>query len=315
MARRHGPRVIARLICLCLPKATSLLLPPRSANSLAFVPVPPTPPPAAAARPVLTNSAHSPARTRRILSSSTRRRRPRIVVCESYSSATILRGTDDRLRDEIERSAQRRAYEDRSRGGGTGEAVGGAILGGLLGGPFGALFGAQIGASFGAASSLDRAREEEMRRRGLTPDMLRQATEIGTALRQAVEGLSAIRESVETSRRLARDLDRREKSLYERAMSAISSGDEEVARRLLLERESVKGKLLKILTSISEDRKRIAIMEGNVEALEIRGVEIENLLRRSVGAASLQDSSNVGFGLSLEPEDPLLKKFRDLGMS
>jgi hypothetical protein len=43
------------------------------------------------------------------------------------------------LRDEIEKAAQRRAYENRSRGEGVGETAAGAILGGLLGGPFGAL--------------------------------------------------------------------------------------------------------------------------------------------------------------------------------
>ncbi|KAL3783569.1 hypothetical protein ACHAW5_007877 [Stephanodiscus triporus] len=236
--------------------------------------------------------------------SSLRCRHPRTIRL-----TTFLRND---LRDEIERSAQRRAYENRARGGGTGETVGGAILGGLLGGPFGALFGAQIGASFGAASSLDKARKEEMRRKGVTPEMLDQATEIGVALRQAVEALRATRESVDTSQQLAKTLDRQEKSLYERAKSAISSGDEEVARRLLLERESVKEKLLKILKSVSEDRKRLAIMESNVEALETRALEIESLLRRSVGASSWQDSANIG--LSLEPEDPLLKKFRDLGM-
>ena len=187
-------------------------------------------------------------------------------------------------------------------------------MGGLLGGPFGALFGAQIGRSFGAASTLDRAREEEMKRRGLTPDMLESATEIGVALGQAMEGLSAIRKSVETSQSLARNLDVQEKSLHDRAMSAIASGDEESARRLLLERESIREKLLKVLTSASEDRKRIAIMEGNVKALETRGLEIESLLRRSVGASSLRDTADIGLGLSLEPEDPLLKKFRDLGM-
>ena len=41
------------------------------------------------------------------------------------------------LRDEIEEAAQRRAFEDRARGGGTGEIAAGAVLGGLLGGPFG----------------------------------------------------------------------------------------------------------------------------------------------------------------------------------
>lgn len=230
------------------------------------------------------------------------------------SSPTTTSFLRNDLRDDIEKSAQRRAYENRSRGGGTGEAVGGAILGGMLGGPFGALFGAQIGASFGATSQLDKARREEMARKGLTPDMLEQANDVGAALRQAVEGLSAARESFETSQRLARTLDAQEKSQYERAKSAISSGDEEAARRSLLERESTKEKLLKVLKSVSEDRKRLAIMESNVEALETRGLEIESLLRRSVGAASMQGSANMNIGLSLEPEDPLLRKFRDLGM-
>ena len=216
------------------------------------------------------------------------------------------------LRDEIEKQAQRRAYERQSQGGGTGSTLGGAVLGGLLGGPFGALFGAQIGASLGAASTLDKARKDEMKRKGLTPEMLEQATDIGVALRQAVEGLRATKESVETSQQLAKTLDRKEKALYDRAKSAISSGEEDVARRLLLERESVREKLLKVLTAVAEDRKRLIKLESNVEALETRGLEIESLLRRSLGAASMQDSAS--FGLSLEPEDPLLKKFRDLGM-
>lgn len=226
------------------------------------------------------------------------------------SPTSLLNG----LRDEIEQAAQRRAYENRARGGGTGSTVGGAILGGLLGGPFGALFGAQIGASFGAASQLDKAREEEMKRKGLSPEMLDQATEIGAALRQAVEGLRATQDSVDTSQRLAKNLDGQEKAIYENAKSAIASGDEAGARTLLLERESVKDKLLKVLKSMAEDRKRLEIMENNVEALETRALEIESLLKRSVGAASLKDSSDMNVGLSLEPEDPLLKKFRDLGM-
>mmetsp|Transcript_3519 Transcript_3519/g.8968 ORF Transcript_3519/g.8968 Transcript_3519/m.8968 type:complete len:305 (-) Transcript_3519:116-1030(-) len=226
-----------------------------------------------------------------------------------YPTPTALHND---LRDEIERAAQRRAYEGRAQGGGTGETVGGALLGGLLGGPFGALFGAQIGASFGAASQLDKARKDEMKRKGISPDMLNQATEVGVALNQSIEGLRATQDSVETYQKLAKTLDRQEKSLYDRAKSAIESGDEEGARQLLLERGSVKEKLLKVLRSVAEERKRLAVMERNVDAIETRALEIESLLRRSVGAASLQDSA--GIGLSLEPEDPLLKKFRDLGM-
>jgi hypothetical protein len=216
------------------------------------------------------------------------------------------------LRDEIEKSAQRRAYQSRSRGGGTGATVGGAVIGGLLAGPFGALFGAQIGSALGATSELDKARQDEMKRLGVTSDMLDQATEIGVALNQAIEGLRVLQNSVETSKRLAKLLNEQEQTLYGRAKTAIESSDEDGARKLLLERTSVKEKLLKVLQSIAEDNRRISTMESNVMALETRGLEIEALLRRTVGASALQNSNSMG--LSLESEDPLLKKIRDLGI-
>jgi phage shock protein A len=173
-------------------------------------------------------------------------------------------------------------------------------------------FGAQIGASFGNARTIDKARMEEMRRKGITPEMLEMANEVGVALKQTTEGLRATQDSVETQQRLAKALDKQSESIYERAKSAIEKGDEEQARRLLMERETIKDKLLKVLKTLAEDRKRLAVMETNVEALEARGLEIESLLRRSVGASALKDS--VGSGFALEPEDPLLQKFRDLGM-
>ncbi|KAL9188494.1 hypothetical protein ACHAXT_006872 [Thalassiosira profunda] len=228
---------------------------------------------------------------------------PGQFTCRRYPSQ--LRND---LRDEIESAAQRRAYESRARGGGTGSTVGGAVIGGLLGGPFGALFGAQIGASFGAASQLDQARKDEMNRKGLTPDMLEQATEIGAALQQAVEGLRATQESVDTNQRLAKALDQQEKSIGNR----VGRRGGGATRRYLLERESIKEKLLKVLQSASEERKRLDAMRSNVETLETRGLEIESLLRRSVGAKSMQNAANIG--LSLDREDPLLQKFRDLGM-
>ena len=226
-------------------------------------------------------------------------------------SSTALRND---LKDEIERAAQIKAYEERARGGGTGELAAGAILGGLLGGPFGALFGMQIGSQIGAAQTVNKARMEEMKKKGLTPEMLEQATEIGKILEGAVEGLQATQESVDTSQRLAKALNTQSDSIYERAKSAMQTGDEDGARKLLLERENIKDKLLKTLKSLAEDKKRLAAMEGNVEALETRALEIESLLRRSVGAASMKDAADMNMGLSLEQEDPLLRKFKDLGM-
>ncbi|KAL3796000.1 hypothetical protein HJC23_013057, partial [Cyclotella cryptica] len=229
--------------------------------------------------------------------------------CSNGQSSTFLRND---LRDEIEKAAQRRAYENRSKGEGVGETAAGAILGGLLGGPFGALFGAQIGASFGQARTVDKARVDEMKRKGITPEMLDMANEVGVALKQSIEGLRATQDSIETSQRLAKTLDKQSESFYERAKNAIESGDEELARKLLMERESVKEKLVKVLKALAEDRKRLSIMQSNVEALEARGLEIESLLRRSVGASALKDSSLNNF--ALEPKDPLLQKFKDLEM-
>lgn len=224
-------------------------------------------------------------------------------------SSTALRND---LKDDIERAAQIRAYEKRARGGGTGELAAGAILGGILGGPFGALFGAQIGSQIGAAHAVNKARMEEMERKGLTPEMLDQATEIGKILEQAVEGLRATQDSVDTSQRLAKSLDQQSESAYVKAKIAMQSGDEAAARRYLLERENIKDKLLKTLKSLAEEKERLSAMESNVEALETRALEIESLLRRSMSASSMKDSADMSF--SLEPEDPLLRKFRDLGM-
>lgn len=164
----------------------------------------------------------------------------------------------------------------------------------------------------GNARTIDKARMEEMKRKGITPEMLEMANEVGVALKQTTEGLRATQDSVETQQRLAKTLDKQSASIYERAKSAIEKGDEEDARKLLMEREMIKDKLVKVLKALAEDRKRLTIMESNVEALEARGLEIESLLRRSVGAAALKNSSASGF--ALEPEDPLLQKFRDLGM-
>lgn len=225
------------------------------------------------------------------------------------SSGSALRND---LQDEIERAAQRRAYEERAKGGGTGNAIGGAVIGGLFGGPFGALFGAQVGASLGGASTLDKARTEEMKRRGITPEMLEQANEIGRVLSQAVDGLRATEDSYETSMRLAKSLNRQNEQIYDKAKDSMQNGDEDGARRLLLERERIKEKLVTVLKTVTEEQKRLELQRSNVEALETRALEVESLLRRSVGASAMQGS--VDLGMSLEAEDPLLRKFRDLGM-
>lgn len=216
-----------------------------------------------------------------------------------------------RINQEIDEKSRRNAS-----GGGTGETVAGAVLGGLLLGPFGALFGASVGSSLGAQNALERARQDEMKRLGLTQDMLDSAQAVGLALEECVAGLKQVQESLETQQRLARRLDADANDLYDRAkacMTAGGSGDsEEKARALLLERERVRDRLKQVLENCVTAKQQVTTMEENAAGLERRAMEIESLLRRTVGATAMQNSQDLG--LSLSESDPLLAKFKDMGI-
>ncbi len=179
--------------------------------------------------------------------------------------------------------------------------------------PFaGLLFGSQIGANIGAKNAKDRARKEEMERLGITQDMLDSAEEVGIALEQAMEGLRATKGSLDTQQSLARRLELDADELYEKAKAAIASGKEDEARKLLFQRNENQDKLVKVLKLCVEEKQRFEKMQENVAAIERRALEIESLLQRSVGAKARQ---SVAFeDLSLPSEDPLLRKFRDLGI-
>ena len=175
----------------------------------------------------------------------------------------------------------------------------------------GALFGAQIGANIGSKNALTRARKDEMERLGVNQDMLDAAQECGLALKESMEGLKAAQASLETQQSLARILDRDASELYERAKEKLTSGDEEAARTYLMRRNENLDKLKKVLQLCAEERKRTEMMEKNVEAIKLRALEVEALLQRTVGAKTRQDSFA---DFSLDVEDPLIKKFRDMGI-
>ena len=126
-----------------------------------------------------------------------------------------------RWNQEIDENSRRKAT------GGGGETVAGAVLGGLIGGPFGALFGASVGSSFGAKNAVDRARQEELKRLGLTQDMLDSAEQVGLALEQCMQGLAQVQESLDTQQRLARRLDQEEKELFEKAKDSMANNQED----------------------------------------------------------------------------------------
>jgi phage shock protein A len=181
--------------------------------------------------------------------------------------------------------------------------------------PTGALFGASLGSNFGGKNAIDRARKEEMDRLGVTQGMLDAAKDCGEALERSNEGLRAVRDSLQTQQSFARRLDRDANDLYDRAKLAMSQNYEEEARKLLLERNRIQDKFKPVLLQCAEEKKRLEKMEQNVAAIERRAMEVDSLLRRTLGAKAMQDTATgTDFGLSLATEDPLLQKFRDLGM-
>jgi phage shock protein A len=177
------------------------------------------------------------------------------------------------------------------------------------------LFGASIGSNFGAKNAFDRARKEEMERLGLSQEMLDLAQEIGISLQNSNEGLQAVQASLDTLQMYAKRLDGDAKDLYARANGALADNQEDLARKLLLDRTAVQEKLRQVLLQCAEERGRLKTMQDNVAQLERRALEVDSLLRRTVSAkttSTLTDTSDLG--LSLRREDPLLQKFRDLGI-
>lgn len=213
----------------------------------------------------------------------------------------------DRFNRDLEERSRRRA-----EGLGGGEAIAGAVLGTLVAGPFGLLFGSQIGASIGAKNALNKARKEEMERMGITQEMLDSAEQVGIALEQATEGLKATQTSLNTQRSLARRLERDAEELYEKAKAALATGNEDDARKFLFQRTECQEKLKKVLKLCIDEQQRYEKMQENVSAIEKRALEIEALLQRSVSAKTRQTTAFEE--LSLSVEDPLLQKFRDLGI-
>jgi phage shock protein A len=209
---------------------------------------------------------------------------------------------------DIEENSRRKAQ------GGTGETLAGAVLGGMLLGPFGALFGAQIGANLGANKALEKARKEEMKRLGVTEEMLNTAQDCGLALERSIEGLKATQDSLQTQQSFAKILDRDASDLYDKAKAALEANNEEQAKDLLFARSQVQEKLKGVLIQCAEAKKRLETMENNVAAIERRAKEVEALLQRTIAAKVTTDLTMDSMDFSLSREDPLLKKFRDAGI-
>jgi len=170
----------------------------------------------------------------------------------------------------------------------------------------------------GAKNAISKAKKEELERMGITEDMLQSAREVGVALERATEGLQATQSSLQTQQSFAKRLDQEVSQLYQQAKEAMTNGEEERARDLLFKRQQLQNnKLVKVLKTCADERKRVTVMQENVRALEERALEVEILLKRSMGAKAMLDSgvsASSSLNLSLPDEDPLLQRFRDMGI-
>ncbi len=244
---------------------------------------------------------------------------PERAINSIFSTSNTLRtcstslyenSNKNRYDKELETQAELKARE-KAMGAGAGETAAGAILGGLVLGPFGALFGASLGSSLGASRAVDKAKKEELERMGITQEMLESTKEMGLALERGMEGLKATQDSLSTQQRFAARLDLDAERFYDDAKKALEDGDETKAKQLLMKRNDVQEKLKKVLVNCAEEKRRLEKMQDNVRAIEDRAVEMESLLKRNIGAKALMDSSDQ---FSLAAEDPLLQKFKDMGI-
>uniref|UniRef100_A0A7S2SGT9 Uncharacterized protein n=1 Tax=Eucampia antarctica TaxID=49252 RepID=A0A7S2SGT9_9STRA len=224
------------------------------------------------------------------------------------SSVTWVRR---RLDEEWDDLAERRALEGKSskNNSGVGETAAGAIMGGLLLGPFGALWGASVGANFGAKNSYEQAKKEELRKMGLSDDILEMARDVAMSLETSERGLLSCEDSLQTMQSIARTQDNQCQTLYEQAKELLQN-DEETARTKLLERTQIQDKMKQTLQKCVDEKRRVVQMRDNIEKLQERAAEIQSLVSRTVQANTSMPNND----LSLSKEDPLLAKFRDAGI-
>lgn len=203
---------------------------------------------------------------------------------------------------------------------GVGEAAAGALLGGVLFGPLGVLLGASVGANVGKTRSMEESKRREMERLGITLDMVDMAQDISMNWQRAKEGYNASQDSLRAQQSLAQRFEMAVQELQDEAKKAVVEGDEDRARAILLKKKQKMDRWKEILLKCAEEKERVDRMEENVQILEQRAREVEALIRRSISAKALQDTSNAmclldesaGEISSNSMEDPLLRKFREL---
>ena len=189
-------------------------------------------------------------------------------------------------------------------------AIGGAVLGGLIAGPFGALWGAQIGGTVGANKRAKLEAQQRLDNMGLSKEVIDGARAVAQEIEEAEQNLMIVQSAEASQQSLLQTLEDSAADAYYAASEALRGGDEAAARTHLEKRQGLLAKINYAKAELAEASDRVAIMQTNMASLKQKATEIEALVARSVATAAdmrLQGSSEA------ELEDPLLRKFRELG--
>eukprot|EP00934_Nitzschia_sp_Nitz4_P006672 Nitzschia sp. Nitz4//scaffold121_size67750//40517//41394//NITZ4_006070-RA/size67750-augustus-gene-0.129-mRNA-1//-1//CDS//3329534357//6662//frame0 len=192
------------------------------------------------------------------------------------------------------------------------ETVAGAFIGGILGGPVGVLLGAQLGKSYGELNRQAGKEQEEQNSAGQSTTTL----EAREALNNARSALHAIQTSLQVQREYALRLESDMAELVAKAREAILSGNDEEAQFFLLEKNTIRDKLDGVLKHCCQEDERAIIVQQQIRQLEAEVIERENdNIKRSMNANESTTGDIAGDTANSTIEDPLLKKFRDIGIN
>lgn len=154
--------------------------------------------------------------------------------------------------------------------------------------------------------------------------------ECAEGLRDAEEALRTAKESYAMQLEDAASLDKEADDLYELASTAVQAGDDDAARGHLTERKRVQARLDDAKLAASQAKGRVERVEQTLEMLATQARRLEGILKTNMAEAAEVNAaetaarlgaSDLGGGgggsgdlssSSLELEDPLEKKFREL---
>lgn len=182
--------------------------------------------------------------------------------------------------------------------------IGGALLGGLALGPFGAI----LGVSMASSAAEQRDQEKILASKGITKELLREASTLADTLAEAKIALSLTEDTMTSAKARYKDLGENEESLYEKAKKCLTDQDEDGARAALAMRETVKAQQEQAMSRYRDATVSFERAASNVKMLEGKVFEMESYMNRLMQNES-PDSRPYE---AAAPVDPLLARFAAL---